>query len=429
MIRFDLFGLAARTAILVGWLLVFSASVKAQESDSAEDYEGATFETPEPAPEPDNARERELAADEDPLEQQKSEAEERKEDQLQPGNFGLYGSVRVRHRWVGSEKIWSDGGSRIGATGSWRFNPAFKVFGRAEAGFNLLDQIDFLLDRGDRPQGQKFGDTLFLRLLYAGFESPGTVVTLGKNWSTFYRVSSFTDRFQGTGGSASGTYNAGTDGGYTGTGRADRALQARFAIDTTNRETTFKPLGLGLQLQYGEPIPRVPGKEYGATLGLSSVYETDSGMAVGIAYNHAQIDDADLSELQAVGIDGDATALILGARWYGERWYAGTVVSRLDNHETTGQGIYFDGTGWEVYSQYQVSGPWWAIAGWNILEPDSGETQAGAFKIRYGVLGVRYSFQKFRQMIFANVRFESGSTQNGNRQSDVYTIGVRWDLP
>ena len=40
----------------------------------------------------------------------------------------------------------------------------------------------------------------------------------------------FTDLFQGNGGSASGTYNAGTDGGATGTGRADSVLQSRFLV-------------------------------------------------------------------------------------------------------------------------------------------------------------------------------------------------------
>ncbi len=69
------------------------------------------------------------------------------------------------------------------------------------------------------------------------------------------------------------------------------------------------------------------------------------------------------------------------------------------------------------------------MGGWNFLEPDSSETQAGAFKTKYGVLGVRYSFQEFRQMLFANMRLESGTLQDGSPLGNVYTIGVRWDLP
>ena len=184
-----------------------------------------------------------------------------------------------------------------------------------------------------------------------------------------------------------------------------------------------------MQIQHGRPIPRVDGINYKTTIGLSSVLETDEGIAVGLAYNHANIDEADLPALSAFGIDGDATAAIAGVRVYGDNYYVGTVVSRLNNHETTGKNIYFDGTGWEVYAQYRVFKQWWAVGGWNKLEPDSSEIQVGDFNVNYGVIGVRYSFQGFRQMIFANARLESSTTQDGLELGNVYTIGVRWDLP
>lgn len=157
--------------------------------------------------------------------------------------------------------------------------------------------------------------------------------------------------------------------------------------------------------------------------------QSEHGVGFGIAYNHANIDEADLPALSANGIDGDATALILGLRWFGEDWYIGSVVSRLNNHETTEKDIYFDGTGWEVYGQYRLYKQWWAVAGWNILNPDASETQAGDFDINYNVIGVRYSFRGVSQMIFANARLESSHTSDGLQAGNVYTIGVRWDLP
>ena len=134
-------------------------------------------------------------------------------------------------------------------------------------------------------------------------------------------------------------------------------------------------------------------------------------------------------ELRSSGLEGDATALIAGLRWYRDNWYIGTVVSRLKNHESTDEGIYFDGVGWEFYGQYKLYRNWWAVGGWNILEPDSGQELAGKYKIEYGVLGVRYTFREFQQMIFANARFDSSRTQEGEALGNVYTIGVRWDLP
>ena len=74
------------------------------------------------------------------------------------------------------------------------------------------------------------------------------MLTAGKNWSTYYRVASFTDRFQGTGASASGAFNAGTDDGYTGTGRADGFIQTRGLVNTFKTTSILKPLNLNLQV-------------------------------------------------------------------------------------------------------------------------------------------------------------------------------------
>ena len=378
----------------------------------------------------EEVRDRELEVEEDPLARQQSDlAEDPGEIIARPDELRFYGSVRIRYRDAGAGTLWGDGGSRFGLSGRWQFRPATWLFGRGEAGFNLLDTADLVFNRGDRPPDRKLGDEVFLRLLYVGVETPDIMLTAGKNWSTYYRVSSFTDRFQGTGASASGTYNAGTDGGNTGTGRADGVLQTRGLIGLFNATSILKPLNLNLQLQHGQPIPAGDGKDYKLSFGLSSVLETDYGLGIGLAYNHASIDGADLPALSTSGIDGDATAAIIGARWYGDDWYIGSVLARLQNHETTNQGIYFDGIGWEVYTQYNLYKRWWAVGGWNRLEPDSGEVQAGDYKVDYGVVGVRYSFEGFRQMIFANARLESSTTQNGLELDNVYTIGARWDLP
>jgi predicted porin len=157
--------------------------------------------------------------------------------------------------------------------------------------------------------------------------------------------------------------------------------------------------------------------------------ETRDDLTVGLAYNHANIDGSDLPKLNAYGITGDAQAASLGIRWFSENWYLATVVARLKNHETTNDNIYFEGRGWEVYGQYNVYKQWWAVAGWNILEPDEDQVQAGEFNTKYGVIGVRYSFDDFRQMLFANARLDSGNKQNGTSLGNIYTIGVRWDLP
>ena len=415
--------LCAVLSLLPQGVFAETAALPEQPGDAAETKQDRHQTTKE-------VRARELEAEEDPLAREQSNLVESPEEAIaQPDELSLYGSVRIRYRDAGAGTFWGDGGTRFGLSGRWQFKPATWLIGRGEAGVNLLDTADLVFNRGDRPPGSKIGDEIFQRLLYLGVETPDANVTVGKNWSTYYRVSSFTDRFQGTGASASGTFNAGTDGGYTGTGRADLVLQTRGVLGRLNPESILKPLNLNFQIQHGRPIPKIDGFNYKTTIGLSSVLETKQGVAVGIAYNYANIDSADLPALSAFGIDGDATAAIAGARWFSDDWYIGTVVSRLKNHETTAKDIYFDGTGWEVYSQYNLHKRWWAVGGWNNLRPDSREVQAGDYNVDYGVVGLRYSFQRFRQMIFANVRLESSTRQDGQEFGNVYTIGVRWDLP
>lgn len=195
------------------------------------------------------------------------------------------------------------------------------------------------------------------------------------------------------------------------------------------KNSRLKPFNLNIQLQHGEPIPRVPDASYGTTIGLSVVGVSRKDFSVGLAYNHAIISDSEIPSLNSFGIDGDAQAGVLGVRWFSDKWYLATTVARLRNHETTDEDIYFDGWGSEVYGQYNVYKLWWAVAGWNILQPDTDQVQAGAYRIRYSVIGVRYALKEFAQMLYANVRLDSGRLADGSPIDNSYTVGVRWDLP
>jgi predicted porin len=371
--------------------------------------------------------ERELSAEEDPL--AKTEAEKRQRDKGwydEPDNLRVYGSARIRYRDTGEGSLWGDGGSRIGVVGNWQVVPKRWLFGGFEAGFNLLDRVDQLIDSGSASGENK--DDIFTRLAYVGIEGPRVFLTVGKNWSTYNKVASFTDRFEGTGGSASGVYNAQTDGGQTGTGRADGVLQTRFHIGKINNKLGVKPFKLNFQLQNGQPIPGIDGVDYGTAFGFSAIMVTSNEFTLGIAYNHADVKDVLDTRVSESGIDGDAQALVLGSRWFEENWYLGAVVARLENHETTDELVYFDGTGYEVYAQYRVKGPWWLTGGFNYLAPDDDQLQAGAYKIEYGVLGLRYSIDEFSRMLYFNIRFDNGALQDGETTSNIYTLGVRWDL-
>ena len=407
-------------------LALLPLSLPAQQSEQVEYSAQADDSVAEKREE---AREREKSAEEDPMAQRQADRVDRPLEWSDiPDIFKLYGSIRVRHRWTGAETLLGDGGSRVGINGHYEYQPNHRLFSRLEAGVNILDELDFLFNEGANTPITQAGQSLFLRLLYAGIETPNFILAAGKSWSSYYRVAGFTDRFQGTGASASGTFNAGTDGGSTGTGRADRVLQTRILFQEF-KKAGLKPFNLNIQLQHGEPIPRVSGANYGTTIGLSAVVATRKDLSVGLAYNHATIPDSALRSLSSSGIDGDAQAGIFGVRWFSDNWYLATTVARLRNHETTDEDIYFDGWGSEVYGHYNVYKLWWAVAGWNILKPDTDQVRAGDYLVRYGVIGIRYEIKTLAQMVYANARLDSGRLADGTPIENSYTVGLRWDLP
>lgn len=72
----------------------------------------------------DEVREHELGAEEDPLARQQSEHVETPDEVIvEPDQFRLYGSVRVRYRDTDAGSFWGDGGSRFGLSGRWQFRP------------------------------------------------------------------------------------------------------------------------------------------------------------------------------------------------------------------------------------------------------------------------------------------------------------------
>lgn len=421
---------APRLSLAALGLFAMSGTIGAEDADSPAAVETRVVVDSPLAANAEDAPtlEREQAADEDPLAQRQAEIREESETpamaEEQPNELDIYGSLRVRYRTTFGEHGFSDGGSRIGVQGRYQFTPGHWVSVRGEAGFNLLDELGGLVN-GNNPSGGA-GDTFFRRLLYASYESPNLFLVLGKTWSVYYQVSSFTDRFAGAGGAAAGTYNAGTDGGHTGTGRADNTIQTRLTLDFLPAHWGIEPFQLNIQLQDGEPIPRISGYRYGQALGLSALLVTNDNFSFGVAYNHARVPGSDAPALRNRGIQGDATALVFGARWFDEDWYLATVLARLNNHETTDQFNYFDGWGSETYLQYRLRGRWWLTGGWNWLQPDAGQPLAGDFRIKYTLLGLRYSIKDFERYLYINARADRGLSQDGSGASNMLTVGLRW---
>ena len=68
------------------------------------------------------------------------------------------------------------------------------------------------------------------------------------------------------------------------------------------------------------------------------------------------------------------------------------------------------------------------IAGANWLQPDDDDLDAGEFNVRYGVIGLRYTFDSFKRMLYAEYRIDYGDLVDGTPRPNEISFGVRWDF-
>src|SRR6187402_1583793 len=192
--------------------------------------------------------------------------------------------------------------------GEWRMS-----LGSGDTTYNISENPDTGLATFESKTNQAFSTRLgFVGL---GFGKYGKL-TLGKQWGVYYDVSQWTDSYIVFGAHGSSTFNAGTDGGQTGVGRANDAVVYRVALG---------PLKLGVQAQFTSArSPTVDG------LGGSLVYDLGAGLRVGVAYSHAFLDFTS----NIAGYDGeDAQALTAGISFDEGGWKIAVVNTWTHDHE------------------------------------------------------------------------------------------------
>ena len=369
---------------------------------------------------------RELDAGEDPLDKQQKEQVAKQDDEA-PSDYSLYASIRGRYRQIiGDRSVWEDNGSRLGINVWYEIVAKTWLFGRYELGLNLLQELG--LDSEYTQPDQNIGHTLFTRLAYVGVQKEENIVVIGKNWSTYYQVAGFTDRFDSSGGEASGAFNGASDGGDSGTGRADQVLQTRLNLDLFKIRKGFKPLAINMQIQRGQPIPGLDNHDYNYGFGASTIVELWNNVSIGIAYNYSAIDLQKIPAAERNGLNGSMSALLLGSQWIAEDWYLAATLSRSTNLQMTNTQQYFEGTGIELYGQYQLFSNIWLLGGYNYLAPDSDQQQTGDYLLSYALFGVRYTIQDFTRMIYLESRLDQGRTTDNHNLGNQIIVGLRWSF-
>lgn len=303
----------------------------------------------------------------------------------------------------------------------FRGRTSFNVDGSLSSGFVTMESSQ---------SRQVFGN----RLGYLGIElgKYGTL-TIGKQWSVYRDITSYTDRFNVFGARASATFVGGTDGGETGTGRADQALIYR------NR---FGNLYIGGQIQArgGNNDHFIDG------FGASVQYEVADDFFAGAAYNRAFLSDRLIENGRAIGITGQPTYFSLGTKYTG-KVFDWSVLFVLHKNGDFSQSFYqnpgmeisqsimvFNAKGLEVFGKYKLE-KFSILAGYNLYVPDIKNTGIipgqyhldPDFKRNDCIVGVSYHPFNFVQ-IYSEQRFSMGKTSLGEREKSVFTLGLRIDL-
>lgn len=329
-------------------------------------------------------------------------------------NWKFYGSVRLRvFKPSGQGAEASDQSSRIGA--SWRRDlnsEGSLVFSaRGEFGLSFLDTFDRILEYGDGNQSKILDDdVLFLRLAFVALDSRFGRVSFGKQWSAYYDVALFTDQMPAQGGLGTGAYAAGTDGGVSGTGRADNALQYRLAVE---------PASVSLQMQIRSETEN--DRPLADTYGGSFRWRFSNGVDLGIGYNKVLDGVPDPESGQPK--EGDQ-ARILGVRYDKGRLYAALTQSSFLDHEIDDLGRYYSGTGWELYADYDVGRNVLLRVDLALLTPDS--RHPGDFRFRTMTVGASWKFRE-KFLLYPLIQFDRSTASDGSPlQDDQLIVGLNY---
>jgi predicted porin len=324
-----------------------------------------------------------------------------------------YGSLRVRAgvSSTGQTEI-ADRFSRLGLSGRVPLADGYTFFGQLELGVNVVNQNPEIVVGGD--SGGAYGEgsqAVKSRIGRVGVETPFGTFSWGKQWSPYYDVAGITDMFFTLGGEASGAYGPG-DGGIPGTGRAEKAFQYRHTIG---------PLHVGAQVQNRTRTDE--NVSYADTWGLMTGLDVTPSLTLAAAFNQVR-DGVDKPEPNQPK-RGDR-AFILGGLWKRGPFQLAADFAATMNHEVDDEGVYFNGRGLELYSQYDWGTKWSFAGGFNYLRPVAGH--AGDYRLLNGLGDVTYHFSPALD-VNAEIKIEGSQATDGSRlRRHVLIWGVNYNF-
>jgi len=299
---------------------------------------------------------------------------------------------------------------RIGIKGEWFFdnNKDYYFFTTAELGLKLSSRDDFVEISAD--PGASYGqinNALFARQGFIGIGTPYGRISIGKQWGVHYKLASSIDNMYLFGGMAIGVYNAGTDGGISGTGRANQAVKYEFI-----REKVY----FGAQIQTRNTSEN--NKYFADTYGLASYYNFN-GFKLGLSYNKV-LDGVEEPVKNEAKINDEFIAILLDFQ-KGD-FHFGILPQVFNNHEKTDENIFYKGWGFEsnLKINFGSTKQWSFVNNIAFLQPI--ENSGSLY------LWNRYEFEIARRfskntLIVLGFRYDNNTEANGEKKY-LHTVAI-----
>ena len=343
------------------------------------------------------------------------------------GMFAPYGSLRTIVSISDSQAEVQDDASRVGINFS-TFGP-IKVFATGEWGVNLVRSETTFNAGATTEQGfgvisQDSQSVFAARLGFLGVDlGRFGRLSFGKENSTHYDIAGYTtDRFNVFGGTSTATYVAGTDGGQSGTGRADQVIMYHLKF------AKIMDFGAQGQLRSGDTLQAFNG------FGFSLQAAVMPGLKIGGAYNKTYFNP---QLTQAIFNGGRTDYWTFGAKgnWRNLEW--GAVWARQSNGDiafipnpaggSEPVAVGFSANGVEIYSRLTF-GKFAAVLGFeDYLPHDLNPVINPDFKTRYGILGAEWHISK-SGYAFIEAKLGDSVDAQGKDVSQAAAIGFRYDF-
>ncbi len=360
-------------------------------------------------------------------------------------SFTLQPWAMIRFTLAAQEKelFLNDPGTRVGFKFRQPGKRKFSLFGNIELSLRMMstgESISLSPGNSTNENSLNFNATTSsnnqvfgLRQAYLGFDFyKFGQLTIGKQRGSYLDLAERTDISEVNSGWATYSFSPeGSDGGLTGTGRANSSITYRNIF--AKRIHFAASVQMHVFNQVDTLISNI------SSIGSSVIIDVYKGFDVAVGYHQLFFNNNYYSPDIVYGLSSDPYYFLVGAQYKNKGLLVGVNycmqkhgdLTKVEQSDTTGTytitSIY-SGTGLEAVASYEYR-KWKVLVGINQKAPEQDENkiQSNDFGKSIVFYGLQYRPVKDIALFFEG-RTENSTDANGNKLPDLNMIGVRVDL-